>query len=188
MKVDEMRYVDKLLLAGIAKPEPFFGYLQQENDAQGQDVYRIRPSPFDQAGGLSGVPAALQYDTSKRIPVNAEDANRDYPPYNQGNYPGFDSHNLYEGVYTNIDKVHDSTETSAQISDNPMDPNWGGVLYTQQKVDSGKYDENNITVPHYNTPKSATFVPGLYGEPIPPNEFDATQGVQQDPVKSTKNR
>ncbi len=32
MKVDEMRYVDKLLLAGIAKPEPFFGYLQQEND------------------------------------------------------------------------------------------------------------------------------------------------------------
>jgi len=32
MKVDEIKNVDKLLLAGIAKPEPFFGYLQQEND------------------------------------------------------------------------------------------------------------------------------------------------------------
>lgn len=34
MKVEEVRNVDKLLLAGIAKPEPFFGYLQQENDEQ----------------------------------------------------------------------------------------------------------------------------------------------------------
>ena len=32
MKVDEIKNVDKLLIAGIAKPEPFFGYLQQEND------------------------------------------------------------------------------------------------------------------------------------------------------------
>ena len=34
MKVSEIRNVDKLLLAGIAKPEPFFGYLQQENDEE----------------------------------------------------------------------------------------------------------------------------------------------------------
>jgi len=30
MKVSEIKNVDKLLLAGIAKPEPFFGYLQNE--------------------------------------------------------------------------------------------------------------------------------------------------------------
>jgi len=30
--VSEMKYVDKLLLAGIAKPEPFFRYLQTEKD------------------------------------------------------------------------------------------------------------------------------------------------------------
>jgi tetraacyldisaccharide 4'-kinase len=34
MKVEQVRNVDKLLLAGIAKPEPFFGGLQQENDEQ----------------------------------------------------------------------------------------------------------------------------------------------------------
>jgi len=27
-------------------------YLQQENNAQGNDVYRMRPSPFDKQGGL----------------------------------------------------------------------------------------------------------------------------------------
>jgi tetraacyldisaccharide 4'-kinase len=32
LKVDEVKNVDKLLLAGIAKPEPFFGYLQHENE------------------------------------------------------------------------------------------------------------------------------------------------------------
>lgn len=32
MKVDEIRNVDKLLLAGIAKPEPFFAYLQSKSD------------------------------------------------------------------------------------------------------------------------------------------------------------
>ena len=32
MKVDDIKNVDKLLLAGIAKPEPFFEYLQKEND------------------------------------------------------------------------------------------------------------------------------------------------------------
>jgi len=32
MKVSEVKNVDKLLLAGIAKPNPFFAYLQAEND------------------------------------------------------------------------------------------------------------------------------------------------------------
>ncbi|KDN54349.1 tetraacyldisaccharide 4'-kinase [Flavobacterium seoulense] len=32
IKVDEIKNADKLLLAGIAKPEPFFAYLQSNND------------------------------------------------------------------------------------------------------------------------------------------------------------
>ena len=32
MKVSEIKIVDKLLLAGIAKPNPFFAYLQSDND------------------------------------------------------------------------------------------------------------------------------------------------------------
>ena len=32
IKVNELQFVNKLLLAGIAKPKPFFAYLQNEND------------------------------------------------------------------------------------------------------------------------------------------------------------
>ena len=33
VKVDEIKWLDKILVAGIAKPEPFFAYLQHTNDA-----------------------------------------------------------------------------------------------------------------------------------------------------------
>jgi hypothetical protein len=172
-------------------------YLQQENNTQGQDVYRIRPSPINPEPGLPSVsnitsspssaimpssppiPISIQHDLSlyQPIPPNqptnyikAEyvDANRLDPPYNAGNYPGFDPTGLYNGQYTSIDQVHDSTGTMSALSDNPMDPNWGGVLYTQQSVDSGKYVDNNITVPHYFQPKT-TYIPGMYDQTMPQN-------------------
>lgn len=33
------------------------------------------------------------------------------------------------------------------ISDSPMDTNWGGVLYSQQAIDSGKYDHRTVGKP-----------------------------------------
>jgi hypothetical protein len=53
-----------------------------------------------------------------------------------------------------------------------MDPNWGGVLYTQGKVQSGKYDENQVYRPRLLTPKTTTFIPGLYGVAPPPENID----------------
>ena len=89
------------------------------------------------------------------------DATRDNPPYNIGNYPGFDPLGLHVGQYTTIDKVHDSTG-EGPISDNPSDPNWGGVLYTESAVKSGKYDENNIYRPQLVTVKNVVEYPQLY--------------------------
>lgn len=117
-------------------------YLQQETDTQGKDVYRVRPNPFDPAGGLPLTSAIMQ--PVDMTPVKAMDASRENPPYNQGNYAGFDPYGLYVGRMTDVDQVHDSTEKD-KISDNPMDSNWGGVLYTQQQVDSGKYEDNIVT-------------------------------------------
>lgn len=111
-------------------------YLQQENDTQGNDVYRIRNSPFSIEGGLP----------TKVIPIKIENASLDNPPYNQGQYHGFDPHSQYIGKYTELDKIHDSTR-QAPVSDNPMDTNWGGVIHSQQAVDSGKYDENTVGKP-----------------------------------------
>jgi hypothetical protein len=115
-------------------------FLQQENNAQGEDVYRMRPGPENP---FAGVPA----ESPLVLPPNGKivkelDASRDHG-YNQNMYAGFDPNGLFVGRFTEVDKIHYSTQESG-ISDNPMDPNWGGILYTQDKVDSGKYIENEI--------------------------------------------
>ena len=165
-------------------------YLQKENSAQGKPVYRVRPGPFDQQGGLPTPeqqmtiaqfnhqdkqidnPPTLVLDNNvnldKNSPVKIMDADREQAPYNAGNYAGFDSHGLYQGTYTEIDKIHDSTAANV-MSDNPLDPNWGGVLYTQQMLESGKYDENNVTKPRYITPKGEQ-QPNLYPGISPPDD------------------
>jgi hypothetical protein len=125
-------------------------YMQKENNTQGNDVYRIRPSPFDQQGGLP--PIEMAKPSGPFRPIQVLDATRDNPPYNAGNYPGFDPIGLHIGQYTEVDKTHDSTSAKS-LSDNPMDPNWGGVLYTYQAVDNGKYDDRIVTRPNYVTPK-----------------------------------
>ena len=111
-------------------------YLQQENNTQGQDVYRIRPSPFSMEGGLPSVNINAARPT---------DASRSNPKFNKG-YSGFDPYGQDVGKYTSLDKIHDSTK-QAPVSDNPMDTNWGGVIHSQQMVDSGKYDEYTVGKP-----------------------------------------
>ena len=173
-------------------------YLQEETNAQGQDVYRVRPSPFDQQGGLPSItdinrknpfPPLSISNTSKNYSphsstitdinnstlselaplnvdiVNYDDATNDNPPYNKGNYASFDPHGQYVGVLTDLDVLHHSTNKS-EFSDNPMDPNWGGVEYTQQMIDTGKYEENNITKPMLFQPKTA-FMPIDNKGPLP---------------------
>lgn len=168
-------------------------YLQQENDAQGKDVFRIRPSPFDQQGGnppiqltrsemnhrdlQKGNPPNILMNSSGinsdlTNPVPIIDANRLNPPYNANNYAGFDPMNQYVGIYTNLDAIHDSTRVS-NVSDNPMDANWGGILYTENSVQSGKYEENNIVKPTYfnttNTISYSNLIPNPSGIGAPAN-------------------
>lgn len=163
-------------------------YLQQENNTQGKDVYRIRPGPFDMQGGIPpilmtrsefnhqdiqvGPPPNLSTnmgingDPNKPLPF--VDANRNNPPYNAGNYAGFDPSSFYVGKYTELDAIHDSTEKT-QLSDNPMDSNWAGVLYTESAIQSGKYEDNNIVKPTYYNTKNTVFHPNMGGIPPPPN-------------------
>lgn len=88
------------------------------------------------------------------------DASRMDSPYNQNQYTGFDPYGQFIGKYTNVDQVHDSTATP-KMSDNPMDPNWGGVLYTRDQVNSGKYDENIVQKPVYGGSVNVTAIPSL---------------------------
>jgi hypothetical protein len=97
-------------------------------------------------------------------PVKVKDASRE-SNYNTNQYAGFDPYGLYVGKITNVDEIGISTEKN-KISDNPMDPNWGGVMHTQSAVDSGKYDENIVTRSTYPTPKTE-FIP-IPNSNIPP--------------------
>ena len=98
------------------------------------------------------------------VPVSVTpyvDSSRDDKPYNQNQYPGFDPYGQFIGKYTNIDQVHDSTKMQAPFSDNPMDPNWGGVLYTRNQVVSGKYDDNKVEKPIYGGSVNVSAIPSL---------------------------
>jgi hypothetical protein len=138
--IDEyVNYVTNQRKKGINCPILF---LQKENDVQGNDVYRIRPGPDDQQGGLpTYVPSitnTVADEIQQPIPI---------PTMEPGLYNGFDPTSQYVGHYTTLDKLHDSTKMGA-ISPNPADTNWGGVQYTQSLINSGTYDENNVFPPH----------------------------------------
>jgi hypothetical protein len=165
-------YNTKLPLVDGSNPLPFFNldeyinyletqggncpvlYLQQETNTQGKDVYRVRPSPFELQGGL---PSIVELP---KTPIPIADASRENTIYNSGQYPGYDPQGQYVGIYTNLDAVHDST-SSKRISDNPMDDNWAGTVYTQQMIDSGKYADNNVSRPKLYQPTNTTFFPTI---------------------------
>lgn len=156
-------------------------FVQEENNTQGKPVFRIRPDVFDPQAGLpTSTSSPLPYSTSSpltsypQIPsseipnittsyrspmatiipnstidkINAADNSINW---NKNNYTGFDPENQDIGVYTTLDAIHDSTYVGKTLSDNPMDENWGGVLYTKSAVDSGKYKENEVVPPSANS-------------------------------------
>lgn len=94
--------------------------------------------------------------------VNVINASREDPLYSSSEFNEFDPYGQYIGVYTNIDALHDSTKgntlSNNGFSDNAMDPNWGGIDLTNQSINSGKYDDNNIYKPILFQPRTA-FIP-----------------------------
>ena len=138
-------------------------YLQQTFDAQGNPVYKIRPSVSEPQGGLPpsinmppgiasssgnvimesslGTPNAPAYPN----PTLLVDAGRNDPPYNKNSYPAFDQSSYYIGTTTPLDAMNIQQENQS-VSPDPMDPNWGGVKYTQSLIDKGYYAGNEVSI------------------------------------------
>jgi len=137
-------------------------YLQETYDAQGNRVYKNRPSVSNPQAGLPpstaapiGIASQVQpiMETSLE-PVGDEaypnptllvDSTRNDPPYNKNSYPAYDETSYYVGTTTPLDTMNMQQE-SAQVSPDPMDPNWGGSEYTQSLVDKGYYKENEVNI------------------------------------------
>jgi uncharacterized protein YneF (UPF0154 family) len=130
---DYSEFMDWLQGRGIRCPVLF---LQFSYDAQGQAVYKMRPSPTDLQGGLS---PNVPYSPAPAALVQMMDASRDNPPFNNQMYDGFDPLNFNMGDYTPQDAAFREKELTMKYSDNPMDANWGGIRYSESAVASGAY-------------------------------------------------
>jgi hypothetical protein len=134
-------------------------YLQETYDAQGNPVYKARPSVSEPQAGLPpsiasstgdiisesslGDPNALAYPNP--VPTLLVDATRNDPPYNKNSYPSYDETSYYVGTKTPLDAM-DTVQEKSGVSPNPMDPNWGGSEYTQDLVDKGYYKDNEVSL------------------------------------------
>jgi hypothetical protein len=137
-------------------------YLQETYDAQGNRVYKSRPSVSEPQAGLppsaaapigiaSQVPPIMESslepvgEPAYPNPTLLVDATRNDPPYNQGSYPAYDQTSYYIGTTTPLD-VMTMKQEQAPISPDPMDANWGGSDYTQGLVDKGYYKDNEVYI------------------------------------------
>jgi hypothetical protein len=147
-----INYLENQKKKGVHCPVLF---LQEENNTQGESVFRIRPDVFEPQGGLPNQNQnqnqnqnVIQNGEPRPSPIQIADASRERGPWNANQHNGFDPTGLYVGKYTTIDALHDATFRGQSLSENPMDTNWGGVLHTKSAVDSGKYKENEVIPPN----------------------------------------
>ena len=137
-------------------------YMQQSYDAQGNSIYKIRPSITEPQGGLPSSietpsiasstgeiieESSLEVSNAPKYPnpTLLVDATRNDPPYNFNSYPAYDESSYYIGTTTPLDMMNVKQE-QLPVSPDPMDPNWGGQKYTQNLVDKGYYAENNVSI------------------------------------------
>ena len=137
-------------------------YLQETYDAQGNRVYKSRPSVSEPQAGLppsTAAPIGIASQVTPMMETSLEpigedaypnptllvDATRNDPPYNQNSYPSYDQTSYYIGTTTPLDGMDIQAE-AAKISPDPMNPNWGGAEYTQSLVDKGYYEDNEVSI------------------------------------------
>jgi hypothetical protein len=183
-------------------------FLQQTLDAQGNSVYKIRPSPTNLQGGLPPNSITTPTNTSNTTAVNFNngtsdtngtngtsgmssngnttsknylgvpltsissvptigdipsisidgiplpslpnpslliDATQSDRPYNINSYPSYDPSPFYIGRTTPLDIMNYNQELQP-VSPDAMDPNWGGPSYTQQLVNDGYYQANQVKI------------------------------------------
>ena len=120
-------------------------YLREESGTQGDTIFRTYSSPFggNEVGGATGNREVLEQSEDLILLDNPFSVSPPTVKPSADDYMGFDSHGLDIGKFTALDEIHMSTEEST-LSENAMDPNWGGVSYTQNVVESGKFSGNDI--------------------------------------------
>ena len=121
-----IEYVKQQRAQGLNCPILF---LQEESDVQGNDVYRVRPSPFDLQGGMQPINSVNE----------VVDASRISKKYNKNLYPGFDPYGYDIGTYNELDAIHSYmiVKNGMVVSEgwwDPYGPNDPHLLYSLTKA------------------------------------------------------
>lgn len=116
-------------------------YLQYTTDAQNNELIQVKPSIFENEGGLPvQIKDLLKYDTVAENQIL--DATRDNNVvFNSNMFHGFDAQNQNIGLDTPLDKIF---HQPGNKSVNPMDPHWGGKNYTLDAVNRGDFEERYV--------------------------------------------
>lgn len=135
--LDEYKdYLEFQKFKGIECPVLF---LQYAKDTQNNDILQIKPSVFNNDGGLQPISSASENTML--------DATRDSTPgnlqFNKGMYSGFDQYNQNIGLKTVLDYKFKEINEDGK-SRNPYDTNWGGKTYTTKAIKKGDYKDREV--------------------------------------------
>jgi hypothetical protein len=147
---DYVEFLEWQRAAGIVCPVL---YLQNTYDAQGNRVYKIRPSVTELQGGL---PPSITtpFPESGENPVYLGNIEMDEFSYQS---PELINPNNINPIAQPIPVISANEISKTNINPNAntdnllyspdaMDPNWGGVEYTEQLVDAGYYQGNEVNL------------------------------------------
>jgi len=133
------KYIEKENSKGNKCPVLFLKYT---TNTQNEELLQVKKSIFENSGGDQ-----FKYKDKKYYEENKIlDATRDSTPgknkiFNNNMYSGFDKDNQNIGSDTPLDRIFNS---NSEISSNPMDTNWGGKKYTQDKIKQGEYKDREV--------------------------------------------
>lgn len=112
-------------------------YLQETFDAQGNKIYKSRPSVSEPQAGLPSSILGL-FEEKKNFLTNPTllvDAGRNNFPLNYDSYPAHDPTDYYIGTTTPLDMMDIQAELKP-VSADPMHSNWGGAEFTKKIVEN----------------------------------------------------
>lgn len=116
-------------------------YLQYTTDAQNNDLIVVKPSLFENNGGLNSTPVVDDVKVGNMYDATLDSNPNKEVKFNTNMYSGFDQHNQNIGTDNPLDKIFNE---ASKISRNPIDPHWGGKEYTENAIKRGDYKEREV--------------------------------------------
>tara|TARA_Y100000992_G_scaffold128613_1_gene84643 strand:+ start:20143 stop:20787 length:645 start_codon:yes stop_codon:yes gene_type:complete len=119
-------------------------FLQYTTDAQNEELLLVKPSIFENNGGLQfEYKDDKYYERHKMLDAtkNSTPENKNNIKFNTNMYSGFDKENQDIGRDTPLDRQFTS---NSKISANAYDNNWGGKKYTKNKINKGEYKDREV--------------------------------------------